>query len=270
MKRFPLSALSILLVASLFACGTNNTPSSPRTGPVMGTTATLAGEAVEAWTTLNDLGVVTDVTVKIAAAALDTAASAESTLVTFPDEVAAQTFFNHFVVDFDPAGHPPGPYLTAHFDLHFYGITNQERVAIDCQGEPLPEGLTAGTPANSNDYVPNFFLIPDTSLSGPDSDGTCVPQMGVHAVDVRSPEMNPEAPAAFTETYIIGYHKGRMAFLEPMITQEFFTSRPELSWDVPRPALLGRAVLWPGSFSAFYNAEDDMYELTFSEFSDIE
>ncbi len=109
-------------------------------------------------------------------------------------------------------------------------------------------------------------MIPSTAL---DPDGSCVPQMGVHALDVRSPELQ-EDPEVFTTTLILGYHNGELTFIEPMVTQEYLINRLEWSWDVPRPNILGRSVLWPGLFEASYDSNLDKYNLEFSNFTAIE
>ena len=50
-----------------------------------------------------------------------------------------------------------------------------------------------------------------------------VPRMGLHWVDVASPELAPE-PQPFTTTFIVGSWDGQVIFDEPMITREFILS----------------------------------------------
>jgi hypothetical protein len=44
----------------------------------------------------------------------------------------------------EAGGHPPGTFLTPHFDFHFYAIGSAERSAIDCVDLSKPAELPAG------------------------------------------------------------------------------------------------------------------------------
>ena len=96
-------------------------------------------------------------------------------------------------------------------------------------------------------------MIPGTAL---EPEGSCVPAMGVHALDVRSPELQEE-PEVFTRTLILGYHNAEITFIEPMVTQAHLAERSEWAWDVPRPTVLGRSVLWPATFEVSFDAAAD-------------
>ena len=234
-------------------------------GVMAGAEAAFGGGTVSTWALLDDDGTVLEVGVNLTAAALDEAAESEHVHVAFPEQVVDQTFFDHFVIDFESGGHPPGPYLVPHFDFHFYGITNETQLAIDCLAEPLPEGNAAGEPAMGNDYMPDMYMIPGTGLETDDPPGTCVPEMGVHAVDLTSGELAPEDPTEFTISYILGYHMGALAFIEPMMSQAYLATRPEISAAVKGPAKLGWSTMWPTQFDASYDDESGVYSLVNSE-----
>ena len=130
------------------------------------------------------------------------------------------TPFKFVELDWNPGGHePPGVYDTPHFDFHFYTITKAERDAID-PADPRYAEKANRMPAA--DLVPQFNDVPrppGTPLSA-----TAVPRMGVHMVDVRTPELQallgrPEAYRPFTTTFIHGAWDGHMTFWEPMITR---------------------------------------------------
>jgi hypothetical protein len=92
----------------------------------------------------------------------------------------------------------------------------------------------------------------------------------VHALDVRSGELQLENPSPFTTTLVLGYHAGALSFIEPMVTQEHLTLQGSWSWDVPRPTTLGRSVLWPATLDFTYESETDTYRVVFSDFSPID
>ena len=235
-------------------------------GVMHGSEAAFGAGTVSTWALLDDDGTVLEVGVSLSASALDEAVESEHVHVPFPEEVVEQTFFDHFVIDFESGGHPPGPYLVPHFDFHFYGITDETQLAIDCLAEPLPEGVVAGEPAMGNDYLPDMYMIPGTGLETDDPSGTCVPEMGVHAIDLTSGELDPENPADFTISYILGYHMGSLAFIEPMMSQDYVATRPEISTAVKGPAKLGWSTQWPTQFDTSYDEETGMYHLVYSEF----
>ncbi|MBR59123.1 MAG: hypothetical protein CMH54_14030 [Myxococcales bacterium] len=263
MKKL-LNGMMILLLLCFCSCAEEEAETT--SGIIEGESAMMGDSSIQTWAELDDDGVVIRVGFNAGASGLDALTDEEHLVVQWPEAVQSQTFFNHLGLDFQNEGHGPPPYLFPHFDVHFYGVSPTDNAAIDCVEEPLPEGLEAGVPASGNDYVPDFYLIPSTAL---DPDGTCVPGMGVHAVDVRSPELHEE-PEFFTTTLVLGYHNGALTFLEPMVTQEYLAARSEWGWDVPRPNILGRSVLWPARFEATYDAESDTYSFEFSDFSAID
>ena len=130
------------------------------------------------------------------------------------------TQFQFVEMNWNPGGHePPGVYDTPHFDFHFYTVPKSVRESI------VPND--SGYAAKAND-IPTGDLVPPFTLPlgppGVPPAGIAVPKMGVHWVDVRSPELqailgNPEGQQPFTSTFIIGSWDGRFHFWEPMITR---------------------------------------------------
>ena len=54
----------------------------------------------------------------------------EQYVLDIPDQ-AGSDFYTHALVDWNPEGHePPGIYDLPHFDVHFYIIPNEDRLAI--------------------------------------------------------------------------------------------------------------------------------------------
>lgn len=137
-------------------------------------------------------------------------------------ELPAQnpTPFKFVELDWNPAGHePPGIYNVPHFDFHFYTITPAQRNAID------PGALgEAQFLAKSGHLPPEAERAPfHVALAAPGQPVTAVPRMGVHWVDVRTPELqgmlgNPAGYRPFTTTFIYGSWDGDFIFAEPMIS----------------------------------------------------
>jgi len=197
------------LVAGLFIMGCGSDGTAPGGNSIVNGDSGIMGESkIQTWAELDDAGAVIRVGVTAGASGIDNWTGEDHLVLAFPNAVQSQTFFNHMGFDFQDHGHGPPPYLFPHLDLHFYGVDVASVLEVDCVDDPLPEGLEAGVPA-----------------------------MGVHAVDVRSPELQ-EDPEIFTRTLIIGYHNAEITFIKPMVTQAHLAERSEWTWDVPRPTVL--------------------------------
>lgn len=164
------------------------------------------------------------------------------------DVVRETTFIQHLQLDFNAHGHgPPGRNDIAHVDIHFQAISEDEREAIDCQGEPeiaddrLPEGY--GAPGVAE---PPF--------------GSCVRGMGIHADDGYD---------ALTANMIMGYHAGVLSFVEPMIDVEKLLAKETVELAIPRPALVGRATRYPTAFSASHDDATGSYVFAVTDFVDV-
>jgi hypothetical protein len=153
-------------------------------------------------------------------------------------------------LDWNAAGHEPaGVYDKPHFDFHFYTISETERNAID-PANPLYAQQAANFPGAA--FVAPFYLDPATLAGGAPPAAVAVPRMGMHWLDVRSPELqilagNPQAYRPFTATFIYGSWDGRFIFDEPMITRAHIMAKR----DATDPAERDQYV--PVSIAARYN-----------------
>ena len=142
-------------------------------------------------------------------------------------ETGPRTGYDHVALDWNPAGHPPeGIYTVPHFDFHFYAVSRAEQEGVSFSG-------TAGAEAAK---VADSALLPKGYVVPPD---TAVAKMGVHGVDPASPEFHGKP---FTRTFIYGYYKGRLTFVEPMVTLAYLLSKPDVTAAVKVPS----AYSYPG------------------------
>ncbi len=174
-----------------------------------------------------------------------------------PESGQQQAGLAEVTVFWEAHGHPPGPYLTPHFDFHFYTITPAERAAIDCIDETKPSVLPAG------------YSLPDVTLPPPLAEmagestliGLCVAQMGMHSL--LTSEL--ESTDTFRGSMVIGYYHGTPIFIEPMLTRELLLERR--SFDLPIPSIPGMAGGYPRAFHAEYDAQQQLYHFVFSDFA---
>lgn len=166
----------------------------------------------------------------------------------YPEEVRDTTFIDHLEVHWNAFGHEPdGVYTVPHFDFHFYGVPEEVVWAVDCA-----DGAVQPSP----DRVPPPYIpLP-----------VCVPEMGVHSLDPRSPEVDPVNPQQFTEVFIYGFQAGELAFLEPMLTRDYLLEIHDLEVDLPLPEVLGRSTRLPSVYRLTYDAEDQSYDMVLSDF----
>jgi len=156
------------------------------------------------------------------------------------------TPYKFIELDWNPAGHEPANvYTLPHFDFHFYKIEVAERNAI-LPTDPAFVAKTANVPAP--EFMPAFAFSPPPL--------TAVPQMGVHWVDIRSPELQlPPNNKRFTTTFINGTYNGAVIFQEPMITREFILSRPNVTIPIPVAARITPAGYYPSAYSITYDEQ---------------
>lgn len=173
-----------------------------------------------------------------------------------PESAQQQSGLTHFTMFWEAHGHPPTPYLTPHFDFHFYTIPSAERAAIDCADTTKPAALPAG-------YVlPDEPLPPDMAkaIGVPVLVGICVPTMGMHSL--LASEVQSTTP--FRGTMVIGYYNARPIFIEPMISRAMLQER--LGFDLPIPAIPGLTGRHPTVFRGEYDAQGGVYRFVFSDF----
>jgi len=175
-------------------------------------------------------------------------------VLSLPLPPLAPETYRFVMFDWNPMGHePPGVYTFPHFDFHFYLVAEAEVQAIS----PADPGFAMkANNVPTGAYVPPFYTV--LSAPGDPPASVAVPMMGVHWVDVRSPELqgafgNPAGYQQFTRTFIYGSWDGRLTFLEPMITVAYLQSHPNVSVPIPQPALYPAPGWYPDSYHIEYD-----------------
>jgi hypothetical protein len=171
-------------------------------------------------------------------AALTTFAASPSSVTLLSLPASAPAPFNHVMVDWNAAGHPGPGYEVPHFDFHFYFSTPAEVDAIPFSPAPAPIEPAYVAPG----YIPDLVVVP---------------QMGWHYLDSQSPEFAD--PTAFTETFIYGYHGGKMTFLEPMIALDFLETGGDHLLPVRQPPQVQTAGYYPTDYG--YSSEAGLYDV---------
>ncbi len=163
----------------------------------------------------------------------------------------------HMDVFWEAAGHPPGPYLTPHWDFHFYTVPQADVTAIDCSDLSKPSELPAA------------YSLPDVPLPDEMAQmvgtktliGLCVPNMGMHAL--LSSEL--ASSETFRGTMVVGYYKAKPIFVEPMITKAMLEEKKPFDLTIPTvPGMTGKH---PTMFHADFDDATQSYRFVFSGFA---
>lgn len=173
-----------------------------------------------------------------------------------PESARQQGGLTELTIYWEGMGHPPGPYMTPHFDFHFYTIAATEQDAIDCADLTKPASLAPG-------YVlPDVTLPPDMAkMTGVATlVGLCVPKMGMHSL--LATEM--ESKETFRGSMVIGYYHGKPVFIEPMVSKAMLMEKKSFDLAIPEIPGLGAH---PTKFHAEYDATQGAYVFTFSAFT---
>lgn len=189
----------------------------------------------------------------------------------FP-ETDSPTIFQHFVINWAPTGHvPAGVYDKPHFDMHFYLMSNEDRMAIAAAtadtmcSVPNPPDVGGEHPASVSceTFETASMPLPDDQMPvGYIFAGAVEPGMGNHLINTQSPEITGEAP--FSHTFIFGTYGGKLTFLEPMITIEFLQEKnEEVCTDIATPEAVGEPGYYPSQYCIRYVAGDAEGEGTY-------
>ena len=210
------------------ACGSDTAPKAP--SELDGAAVPVGGGTASAYVVQGPNGP-TAIGVKLTPGALTGLPSADSMwALPMPAGVTVPAY-DHVMLNWNAQGHPPAPYMVPHFDFHFYMISAAEQAAI--QGGP--DTVTVAPQFVPADYMSGVMSVPD---------------MGVHWVDSLSAEFTGHP---FDRTFIYGFSKGSMVFVEPMVTQAYLASQPDAVANVKQP----QAWQIHGNFPMQYSVKTD-------------
>lgn len=255
MKR--ISVLALISISLLYSCDKENEPAN-KSGEFKGAEVTLHEGKAWSLVKVDKDGNPTNLTISLNDAALSSVPVGtgsgsshnheNSVVLPFHDQVKAITPFKHIGLDYNPNGHEPtAVYGLAHFDFHFYLISEAERAAIP----PFEVDSSKFVALPNQQYMPpNYAPIPGG-----------VPQMGTHWIDVTSPELSGQT---FTQTFIYGSYNSNVTFYEPMITLNYLKVTPEFSRNIPQPPKVKVSGYYPTKMEV--RKHDGLTDVTLTSF----
>jgi len=180
--------------------------------------------------------------------------------------------------DWNPKGHEPDSvYDKPHFDFHFYTVPVEVRNSI-MPSDPQYATKAANYPAP--EYRAPFYIDAATAAGGAPPAAVTVPMMGLHWLDVRSPELqklagNPAAYREFTKTFIYGTWDGQFIFDEPMITKAYILEKKTATdpsvvdevIPVSTAAQYSPAGFYPSAYRITWDAQQKEYRIALTQLS---
>jgi hypothetical protein len=188
------------------------------------------------------------------------------------------TPFKFVQFDWNPNGHEPDSvYTLPHFDFHFYTVPVEVRNSI-VPSDPQYGVKAANLPAAQ--YRSPFYIDGATAAGGIPAALATVPLMGLHWLDVRSPEIqklagNPGAWQPFTKTFLRGSWNGQFIFEEPMITRAYILAKkaatdPSVIDEIiplSTPQAYSPAGYYPSAYRITWDAQRQEYRIALTQLS---
>ena len=239
------AAIATLIVLPVIAGCSESSASETKNAIAYAAPARIGDGTVRTYVVRDSRGIPTALGVELSESALrNLPATPVSLHLPFPKEAGSQYTFNMF--DWNPAGHAPNHvYTVPHFDFHFYVADETDVMAISGGSDPVV--------ADSR-FVPNDYIAPGNEA---------IPSMGVHWVDRKSGEFNGKA---FDQTFIWGFHRGQLLFIEPMITKAFLESTTSsFTTELRQPESVQHAGLYPKRYSIRHDTAAKVYRITLDD-----
>jgi len=147
-----MSGASRIIVAALFALAVGACSREAPVVEVKGACAEVHHAQVCTWAKIQGDALL-EVSAVVPAASVENAPAQEPmvwppvavAVLDIPEAARQKSGLVHFTMYWEPGGHPPGAYLTPHFDFHFYMISPAESKAIDCIDLTKPAALPAAS-----------------------------------------------------------------------------------------------------------------------------
>lgn len=175
----------------------------------------------------------------------------------------------------NPAGHEPATvYDLPHFDFHFWTVPQEVMESI----VPTDSQYGAkGAKLPAEDERAPFFVDPMTLAKAP-AEAVAVPQMGIHWLDVRAPELqamagNKDAFKPFTKTFIYGSWDGQFIFDEPMITRAHILAKRDATdpavrdeiIPIPTPKRYAKPGYYPSAYRITFDSASKEYRVAMTQ-----
>lgn len=237
-----------------------NQSNSERTNIFKGPMVQYGSGKARSWISINQEGFPVEIGIELTAEVLDdlsllTTGHELTTVLPLHQKAKESTPFEHIGLNFQPDGHGP-VFWSEHFDLHFYTITNEERLAIPPY-DPNDQSIVDGY-----NLFPDMTKMPGDYFKFP-FQGGAYPMMGKHWV----PSDWATGYDPFTHVMILGSYAQKNNFIEPMITVEYLLSGEEFSGHYSQPQTFEEpGNNYPTKYNIYHDDKTGNIYITLSDF----
>lgn len=147
-------------------------------------------------------------------------------------------------------GHGP-VFFSQHFDLYFFMISNEERLAIP-PFSPATESMFMLYPPDG--FMPENYFAPP-------GEGGAFPQVGKHWLPANFPDYLP-----FTSIMVLGTFNGEFTFIQPMATVDFLLSNPDFSAPYSQPEMFQESTNYPTRYNIYVDPKTGDIYVSLSHF----
>lgn len=157
----------------------------------------------------------------------------------FHHKATESTPFTHVALGWSANGHPlpGGAFITSHFDVRFFMMSLEERLAI-----PVPP-------------APEFFVLPQTGFMPanyfPDAPA---PQVGRHWTDKSFVTGVP-----VNHTMILGSYNGAFTFISPIVVSTELAQGTSVSLPYSQPQLFAKHGYYPTQYNIYEDNKKQHY-----------
>jgi hypothetical protein len=154
------------------------------------------------------------------------------------------TPFEHIALGWSAHGHPlPGSFISPHFDVRFFMMSLEDRLAIPAPPAP---GFTNLPPTG---YMPSNYF--------PDAPG---PQIGLHWTDKSF-----TAGVTVNHTMILGSYNGAFTFVSPIVVKNELENGQSFSIAYAQPQSFASHGYYPTKYNIYQDQKQSHY-VTLSDF----
>jgi len=162
----------------------------------------------------------------------------------FHHKALESTPFKHLALGWSANGHPlPGSFIASHFDIRFFMMSLEERLAIPA---PPARALFVLPPAG---YMPSNYF---SDVPGP--------QLGMHWTDKSF-----VAGVTVNHAMILGSYNGEFTFVSPIVTRTELASGTSVSLAWTQPQFFAEHGYYPTKYNIYQDSKKQHY-VTLSDF----
>jgi hypothetical protein len=258
MKNYSFVLFSIVAASFLSSCKQSDSPvtTASKAATYFGQSLPFSGDSIRSWIKTDVNGNPSSIGVTFKQSAFVSLESQSDTMFVMslpflalgPDAFGILAPpFDHIEVDWSKNGDPkPSVYDVAHFDVHFFVVSEGAQNAVMAGSDSLTTGM-------DTKYLPSGYML----------DMNAEAMMGVHAMDTTGKEFHNQP---FDHTLMYGFYQGNLYFMEPMVAKTYLDSKTNFSADIRQPQAFKKSGWYPTKYNIGFDGTSNTYTISIDNF----